>query len=66
MVGSASPVLGSSMFEYGVGNQGPTVGLAAALKEQAPSRRKGFRSQIVVVMSQETGVVVALVVDNIH
>ena len=54
------------MFEYGVGNQGPTVGLAAALKGQAPSRRKDFRSQIVVVMSQGTGVVVALVVDNIH
>lgn len=54
------------MFEYGVGNQGPTVGLAAALKEQVPSRRKDFRSQIVVVMSQGTGVVVALVVDNIH
>ena len=47
------------MLEYGVGSQGPTVGLAAALEEQVPSRRKGFRSWMVAAMSQGTGVVVA-------
>lgn len=56
---SAPPVLGSSMLECVAGSQGPMVGLAAALKEQAASLRKDFRSQAVVVMSQGMGVVVA-------